>query len=178
MVVIDATMLLLLLRPDTPASLDAYGRPIQNAAGRVEFLIHELEDQGSRIIIPTPALSEVLVRAGAAASQRIVDALARRPVFRIEPFDTRAAIEVAAMTRSTLETKAKKGASDSTWAKIKYDRQIVAIAKVNQASTIYSDDRDIRAIATQADIAVIGLADLQLPPNASQHELPLVPPAR
>jgi len=178
MVVIDATMLLLLLRPDTPAVLDGEGRPIENAAARVEFLIHELENQGSRIIIPTPALSEVLVRAGAAASQQIVDAIAKRPVFRIEPFDTRAAIEVAAMTRSALGAKAKKGVSDSTWAKIKYDRQIVAVARVNQATTMYSDDRDVRTMAMQADMNVIGLGDLELPPDASQHELPLIPPAR
>ena len=78
------------------------------------------------------------------------------------------------MTRSALDSKSKKGGSDSTWAKIKYDRQIVAIARVNQASAIYSDDRDIRSIAAQADISVIGLADLQLPPEAAQHELPLI----
>lgn len=99
-------------------------------------------------------------------------------MFRIESFDTRAAIEVAAMTRSAIDSKAKRGASDSTWAKIKYDRQIVAIAKVNQANLIYSDDRDIRAIATQAGIAVVGLADLQLPPESAQHELPLIRPTK
>lgn len=176
MVVIDATILLLLLRPESAVPLDAAGRPVDHAPARVDFLIRELENLGSRILIPTPALSEVLVRAGATASQQIIDAINRRPVFRIEAFDTRAAIEVAAMTRSALDAKSKKGSSDSTWAKIKYDRQIVAIARVNQASTIYSDDRDIRSIAAQADISVIGLADLQLPPEAAQHELPLIGP--
>ena len=174
MVVIDATILLLLLRPESAVPLDAAGKPVEHAPARVDFLIRELEKQGSRILIPTPALSEVLVRAGAMASQQIIDAISRRPVFRIEAFDTRAAIEVAAMTRSALDSKSKKGASDSTWAKIKYDRQIVAIARVNQASAIYSDDRDIRSIAAQADIGVIGLGDLQLPPEAAQHELPLI----
>ena len=173
MVVIDATILLLLLRPESAGPVDAAGRPVEHAPARVDFLIRELENLGSRILIPTPALSEVLVRAGATASQQIIDAINKRPVFRIEAFDTRAAIEVAAMTRSALDAKAKRGASDSTWAKIKYDRQIVAIARVNQASTIYSDDRDIRSIAAQVDISVIGLADLHLPPEAAQHELPL-----
>lgn len=168
---------MLLLRPDTDAPSDAAGRPIEHPTARIEFLIRELEKAGSRIIIPTPVLSEVLVRAGAAASQQLIDDINKFTVFRIEPFDTRAAIEVAAMTRAALDVKAKKGASDSTWAKIKYDRQIVAIAKVNQASAIYSDDRDIRAIAAQADITVIGLADLQLPPESAQHELPLPRPS-
>ena len=34
----------------------------------------------------------------------------------------------------------KKDGSGEPWAKIKYDRQIVAIAKVIGASAIYSDD--------------------------------------
>ncbi len=176
MVVIDATILMLVLRPESGAPTSSAGRPIDFVKERISFLIDELEKSGSRIIIPTPALSEVLVRAGAAASQQLIDDINKVTVFRIESFDTRAAIEVAAMTRSAIDGKAKRGASDSTWAKVKYDRQIVAIAKVNQATVIYSDDRDIRAIATQAGIAVVGLVDLQLPPESAQHELPLARP--
>ena len=62
------------------------------------------------------------------------------------------------------------------WAKVKYDRQIIAIARVAQASAIYSDDKGIQALAKAADIQVIGLADLPLPPETAQGELPLAPP--
>lgn len=168
MVVIDATVLMLFLRPDSARPVDVNGHPIERAKERIDLLIENLEAAGTKILIPTPALSEVLVRAGAQPSQRIVEEINRLAVFRIEPFDTRAAIEVAAMTRSALDSQSKKQGSAATWAKLKYDRQIVAVAKVNQADSILSDDRDIRNIARRVDIEVTGLADLPLPEATAQ----------
>jgi hypothetical protein len=62
----------------------------------------------------------------------------------------------------------KRGTSSATWTKIKFDRQIVAIAKVCRATVIYSDDEDVGKIAARARIKVIGLADLPLPPEDAQ----------
>lgn len=165
MVVIDTTMLLLLLRPDTPVPPGPNGVPIDRPRDRIDYLVNDLAKSNTKLVIPTPALSEALVRAGAAASQQIVDYLTKWTVFQIAPFDTRAAIEVAAMTRAALSRGKKKGASDAVWNKVKYDRQIVAIAKVVGATMIYSDDGDIRTIAREVQIAVNGLADLPLPPE-------------
>jgi hypothetical protein len=94
------------------------------------------------IIIPTPALSELLVRAGD-DMQSLVNMLQKSAVFHIVPFDTLAAIEVAAMTQRAIDNGDKRGGVDCSWAKIKYDRQIIAIAKVHRATAIYSDDDDI-----------------------------------
>lgn len=172
MVVIDATILMLFFRPDTPVPADRGGAPIELPNQRIEHLIQQLEKARTKIIVPTPVLSEILVRAGPAASQEIVEKLNRLPVFRVEPFDARAAIEVAAMTRGALTTSGtKRGAAVGPWAKIKYDRQIVAIAKVNRATTIYSDDRDIRSIAAAENIPVIGLAELPRPNETRQGDL-------
>ena len=55
----------------------------------------------------------------------------------------------------------------------KYDRQIVAVAKVCGATTIYSDDKDVRTLAKTVKIDVIGLADLPLPPEKAQMDLEL-----
>jgi hypothetical protein len=173
MVAIDATTLMLLVRPGTPVPADAQGCPIDKPKERIELLVSKLQKSREKLIIPAPALSEVLVRAGAAASLQIVEYLNKYAVFRIEPFDTKSAIEVAAMTRDAIAKKNKRGASDATWAKIKYDRQIVAIAKVSGATTLYSDDSDIRAIAKTANINVIGLADLPLPEEDRQGNLQL-----
>jgi hypothetical protein len=118
---------------------------------------------------------EALVRAGPAASQQIIEHLQRYNVFRIEAFDARAAVEVAAMTRKALDSGRKRGQSAATWAKVKYDRQIVAIAKVCGAATIYSDDGDVRTLAKTVKIDVIGLADLPLPPEKAQIEMDLEP---
>jgi predicted nucleic acid-binding protein len=162
-----------MLRPDTPVPGSPNGVPIEHPKERIEFLVQQLDKAKTKIIIPTPALSEALVRAGAAASQEIIEQLQRFSVFSIEPFDTRAAIEVAAMTRDALSKGKKRGGSAATWAKVKYDRQIVAIAKVSGATTIYSDDKDIKALARTAKINVVGLADLPLPPQKAQLDLQL-----
>ena len=168
MVVIDATTLMLLLRPGT-AVPDGVDKPKE----RIEFLVQRLQKEDTKIIIPTPALSEVLVRAGTAASQQIIEYLQKYAIFRIEPFDTRAAIEVAAMTRDAIAKGKKRGDSDATYAKLKYDRQIVAIARVSGADTIYSDDKGIGTLAGETIIKVVGIADLPLPPEDAQHPLPL-----
>lgn len=174
MVVLDATMLLLFLRPDAGIPTDAAGRPVTKPSERVEQLIAELDKAGTRIAIPTPVLSEVLVRADATASQAIIETLNKQAVFSIESFDQRAAIEVAVMLRDELKggKKALKEATE-TWAKLKYDRQIVAIAKVIGATTIYSDDSDLAAIATRNRIPVVSVSELPLPPEDPQEELHL-----
>ncbi|WP_315825997.1 MULTISPECIES: type II toxin-antitoxin system VapC family toxin [unclassified Bradyrhizobium] len=175
MVVIDSTNLLLMLRPDTRVPRGADGKPIDRAKERIDYLVARLNKAKSKIIIPTPALGEALVRAGAAASQQIVDELQKYAVFSIEPFDTRAALEVAAMSRTALANGNKKANSTAPWQKVKFDRQIVAIAKVHGATEIYSDDSDIAALGAHAKIKVIRLADLPLPPEKDQLVLQLEP---
>lgn len=175
MVVFDATMLLLFLRPNSGQPRDSAGAPIPQVQERIAYLLQRLERARTRIIIPTPALSEVLVRAGTAAPQ-IVETLNHSAAFKIVAFDSLAAIEAAMMTRAAIDAGSKRGGSDATWAKIKFDRQIVAIAKVAQATAIYSDDNDVRTIATAEDITVIGLAKLPLPPENPQIEMQLESP--
>ena len=99
----------------------------------------------------------------------IVETLNRKAVFSIESFDQRAAIEVAIMLRGELGKKLPK-AGAQTWAKLKFDRQIVAIAKVSGASEIYSDDKDIEKLGKQVSIPVTRVSDLPLPPEHSQTE--------
>ena len=177
MVVIDATVLMLMLRPGTPVPNGPDGIPIDRPKERIEYLVQRLNNAKNKIIIPTPALAEALIRAGAAASQQIVDHLQRYSVFGIEPFDQRAAVEVAAMSREALVRGNKRGDSAATWAKVKYDRQIVAIAKVHGVITIYSDDGDIKKLGKRAKIEVISVADLPLPAEKAQLDLKLEPAA-
>jgi hypothetical protein len=81
------------------------------------------------------------------------------------------------MTRRAISRGNKRGGSSATWAKVKYDRQIVAIAKVCGATTIYSDDEDVEALGKTAKIAVTGLSALPLPPEKAQLSLQLTGPA-
>lgn len=171
MVVIDATTLLLLLRPGTPVRPGAGGVPIDRPKERIEYLVAQLEKDRTKIVIPTPALSEALVSAGAAASQQIVEFLQKNAVFQIQPFDTLAAVELATMTRTAKAKGNKKGASDAPWTKVKFDRQIVAIAKVLGATKIYSDDGDVETFGKEANIEVVGIESLPLPPEDKQIDM-------
>ena len=168
MVVFDATILLALLWPDGPPPLDPdTNDPVIGYRKRIDFLVQRLERQRTKIVIPTPALSEILVRSGQAGPEYLSH-ICSTAVFRIVPFDVRAAVEVAAMTRDAISGGDKRSGGAGTWAKIKYDRQIVAIAKVEGAATIYSDDRNVYNFGTAAGLTVLRIADLPLPPEDTQ----------
>lgn len=155
MVAFDTTFLTLMFIPEAKHS-------IPDARDRVNFLIADLNGRGEQIIVPTPALSEVLVRSGKARNQ-IIQELTKSPKFLVAPFDVRAALELSLMSDAAFASKDKKGGATGTWVKVKFDRQIVAIAKVFGASKIYSEDADVRAIGGREDIPVFGVADINVP---------------
>ena len=148
------------------------GETVAGVNERMALLVSDLEKRKEKIIVPTPALSELLVRAGTAGPEYL-DILGKSAAFKIVDFDQRAAVEVAAAIREALDGGDKKAGSLGTWAKVKFDRQILAIAKVEGASVIYSDDGDIARFAKNSGIQVIPIRDLPLPPEDPQKSLPL-----
>ena len=175
MPVFDATALLYFLDPDARAPLDPEtNAPLTDAKVRIEFLITTLEARRDTIIIPTPALSEVLVHADIAAPEYL-EILNSTRCFRIVPFDQRAAVELAAMTRDAIITGDLRAGTDATRAKLKFDRQIIAIARTQSQTTIYSDDKDIAKLANPSELEVIPIHALPRPPEDSQGRLELEP---
>ena len=138
---------------------------------KLEYLVRTLEEARERIIIPTPALAEYLARAGEAAAG-VLEQLRKRSVFYIAPFDQKAAVESALALNKDLTAGDKRGGSKAiTWAKVKFDRQIVAIALANGAAQIYSEDDDIRRLAKKAGIRALSIADIDLPQSERQQHL-------
>ena len=165
MVVFDAGILIKLFSQKSPAE----------ERQKLKYLVDTLQKTRERITIPTPALSEYLVKAGK-ATEGILEQIRKSTVFRVAPFDQRAAIEYALAIKRALDHGDKKSGSNSTWAKVKFDWQIVAIAKVVNASRIYTEDSDVERYAAMVGIAVSSVSDLQLPPDAKQGKLDLNPP--
>lgn len=167
MVLFDANFLILFLDPQ-----------IRKRAGpdpRIAHLVANIQKSKDRIVVPTPALSELLVGAGDAAPAYL-DIISRSRFFRIEPFGIRAAAEAAEITRTAIAKGNKSGSAiESSWGKIKFDRQIIAIAKVVGATHIYSEDGDLARHARDVGIPVIGLDDLAYPPVLPQIEMALDP---
>lgn len=169
-VAFDASVLVYVLDERAKAPSDpATGLPLVRCKERVEHLIETLRRQDARIVVPSPVLAELLVRAGEAGPEWI-RILGSRPNFRIADFDVRAAVEFAAMRNK--KTQSGIGDKAATRAKAKFDDQIVAIACVEGASVIYSDDKDIARLAG-GGFEVSGISDLPLPPEEPQFEMEL-----
>jgi predicted nucleic acid-binding protein len=176
-VVFDNTFLALLFGPlKTPPADPRTGKPVDRAEARIEALVERLARGQVRILIPTPALCEFLSIAGRPGAEYLaqIDSTSR---FQIVPFDTAAAVEAAFVISAAVRGGDKRGGRKKTtpWQKVKFDRQIVAIATVRGATEIYSDDEDIAAFGKDAGIDVYSVAELPLPPP-KQEDLPLESP--
>lgn len=106
----------------------------------------------------------MLVHAGNDAPA-ILKNIQKSSVFEIADFDSLAAIEVSLMVRQAIDNGNKRGAVgiNCPWTKVKFDMQIIAIAKVHDATTIYTDDSDIHAHAENEHLKVIRLIDIPIP---------------
>jgi hypothetical protein len=167
MVAIDSTFLGLMLYPGARACEDpATNKPTTHIAERIQKLLEDLDTAQERIVVPTPALCEFLVLAGADGSIYLGDMHQKRTLL-VKPFDEMAAIELASMEIEARRRggKRKPVRDDVPWQKVKFDRQIVAIAKIHKAHTVYSDDAHVRTIAEDIGIRVVSCWELSIPPS-------------
>jgi predicted nucleic acid-binding protein len=178
MIVIDNTLLSLLLHPKArPPQDPTTGSPVDRLEDRLELLLQDWEEDNETILIPTPVLSEFLILADKDGPAYLSD-IDANPHFIVAAFDQKAAVELAVMNLAVLsksKPKNRRGDAEGTWAKIVFDRQIVAIAKSNGASVIYSDDNGLEKFAKQQLISVVKTWEIPLPP-AKQIDLPGVEP--
>ena len=169
MICVDSTFLGLLLHPSSkPPNHPDTGEPIERLEDRLALLIETWDEDNEKILIPTPVLSEFLILAGDEGADYL-SKIHDMAHFQVASFDERAAVELAAIhigIRAASSNRAKKrGDADAvgTWAKLKFDRQIVAIAKVNMATVIYSDDKGMATFAEQNGLAIVQTWQLPLP---------------
>jgi predicted nucleic acid-binding protein len=164
MVLFDSDFLCFLLLDDPGVIAHPRTRkPVERAKEKIEHLISSLAARREKVILPTPALSEILCLAADHAHE-VLAALTGTYRFQLAAFDVMAAVEAAMATAKAIAKRDKKGGSKSTWAKVKFDRQIVAIAKTRGVAEIYSNDEDIRRFAKKEGMKVISVWDLPDPP--------------
>lgn len=167
MVVFDANFLIYFLDPKITSGV--------GSNPRIDHLVATIQKTGERIVVPTPALSELLVKAGD-AGPKYLEIIARSKFFRVAEFGERAAVEAAAITRGAIATGNKRvPAQSADWAKVKFDRQIVAIARVVGAKTIYTNDGQLAMHAKAAGLEALKSDDLPEPPVTPQLEMRLDP---
>lgn len=165
-VCIDANFLVALL--DVGSSI--FGADIRL---RVSHLISTLDKAKSLVVVPTPVVAEYLVKADQAGLQSLRK-LQGRSLVRICDFNLTAAYECALLDGAALNgSMGKKHGIDAAWQKIKIDRQIVSIARVNGCTAMVSQDDSVAANCNRLGIEVFKFEDLPMPPEAAQKELPL-----
>jgi predicted nucleic acid-binding protein len=138
---------------------------------RLDFLFEQVSAAGGTLVLPTPSLAEFLVGTDEATGD-FLTALERRRAFRIAPFDRRAAFECALLDKAAIGKGDKKGGRTDNWQRIKVDRQIVAVARAQNATVMVSNDEKLRGTAKNAGMIAMSIQELDLPASAMQAKLP------
>jgi predicted nucleic acid-binding protein len=168
MVALDATVFSIAIFDNAGVPNDyRTGKPIPYARERVERLIEDLERDGESVLIPAPALAEALTSV-AEHAERYVEAIEQHSSLKIQPFGKKEAIEIAIRTNAAIKAGDKRDGLKSPWQKVKYDRQIVATAKAQGATHIYTADKDIYEHASLWGLKPVHLADL--PTRSAKQE--------
>jgi predicted nucleic acid-binding protein len=160
MIALDTTAASLLFVPGAVPCHE--GKPIKYARERLESLIERIAKANEAIVFPTPVLSELLAKVPDKANE-LLKVIRTSPWFKLESFDAAAAVEVGLRTAKAIAEGDKREGSKADWTKVKFDRQIVAIAIVSGATQILSNDPDVKAIGARWGIDVIGIEDLPIP---------------
>jgi predicted nucleic acid-binding protein len=161
MIIFDASFLVAYLHPNPEPAKDRNNQEVPKFRERVSHLVATLNASDQLIGVPTPALAEILVRAGK-GRYKYLATIGDAYRFEVLSFDQRAAIDAGELI-DKVKTE-HKSQPLATWAKVKFDVQIAAIAKTADATIIYSDDRDIEAHGKRLNIPVKRICDLPLPP--------------
>lgn len=137
------------------------GAEVLDPMRRVEALIDLVESSGGAIIIPTPVLAEYLVGIDKKDHQTHLRMIQRQSCFEIASFDEIAAIECAQMP-SIKELKHMM--KSDTANKVKFDRQIISIAKALNVDEVWTHDKGVFNRCKEMGIVVKSLADIDPAP--------------
>ncbi|WJN60908.1 PIN domain-containing protein [Pseudomonas sp. SO81] len=170
-VVLDTNILIQTLR-NAKAGAQLYdpetGEPVDRLEARAEALIEQIDSKDGVVLIPAPVLAEYLIGVAHDAYQTHLDLIGGTSCFEVVPFDQIAAIECALMVNDeelrALDTVASK-------AKLRVDRQIIAIALANNADELWTHDVGLYKKAVSCGLSCKSLAHIL--PKPEQLEVSL-----
>lgn len=167
-VAMDNTFLSLLWNPASkPTPNPVTGQPVTHYKQRIEALIDTHSKRGDVVLIPTPCFAELLC--AVPDLEKAVNDISASVAYEVAPFDARASIDLAQAIRKAKNDGSKHSGSDAGWQKVKFDRQIAAIARANGAEIFYTDDDNQAKFAQMLDLKVIHTWDLDLPAKYAQR---------
>jgi len=170
MVVFDTSVLAIAFDANAKVPTDPHtGELLTRCKERIDLLLNGLSKAKQRVLIPTPVLAEYLVMGGLDKDKRLQE-FTNSKAFAVAAFDIRAAVECSEIEDGASKSKRLLTEVESK-AKVKFDRQIIAIAKARGAKTIYTGDDGLAKCAQKNNLSVIMTWELPLPLPKSQLEL-------
>lgn len=163
-IVIDTNILIQLMAegqcdpltdPKTDQTLDSCDR-------RALALLEYIESKNGQVLIPAPCLAEILIGFAKEDHVEVVEHLSSYGCIEFAPFEEIAATECAALINPAELKQMKNG---DTKSKLRFDRQIISIAKASGADEIWSHDKNLLAVAEQQGLTVKSLADITPKPE-------------
>ncbi|MGO2458846.1 MAG: type II toxin-antitoxin system VapC family toxin [Ewingella sp.] len=145
------------------------GAVISDPHKRAEALIDHVDRLGGSVLIPTPVLAEFLVGIDKNQHQTYINLIKSQSCFEIVSFDEIAAIECAQMP-SLKELKLMM--NTDTAAKVKFDRQIISIAKSTGVKEVWTHDKGVFNRCLSLGITAKSLADIAPIPEQFGMDFP------
>ncbi|WP_226687224.1 type II toxin-antitoxin system VapC family toxin [Stutzerimonas stutzeri] len=170
-IVLDTNVLVQALRNarDGAVLVDpATGAKVDRAEARAEALVELIDAKGGTVLIPTPTLAEYLVGVERDHFQAHLDVINGVSCFETVAFDQIAAVECARMVD---DSELKVLDPEATKAKLRFDRQIIAIALANNADEIWTHDAGLYSKAQRCGLVVKSLADVVPSPEQLEADL-------
>lgn len=149
---------------------------IENIELRSKALLDHIERNGGTIVIPTPVLAEYLLGIDGESNKHAhVNLISSMNCFEILSFEEIASIECSMLpSKQEFKQFIKQLNSNETANKIRFDRQIIAIAKANGITEIWSSDSQVIKKGLEVGIDVKSLSEIQPIPLSDQYKLNLL----
>ena len=163
-IIID-TNILVQVFSGNPKSEQVYTDPnngdiVKDINLRAEALVGYISNGKGTVIIPAPVLAEYLIGIDKEHQITHINMINGKSCFEIYSFDEIAAYECANLP--TLQ-ELKQLDLNLIASKIKFDRQIVSIAKASNIDEVWTHDKNIFEICKREGIVVKSLADISVP---------------
>ena len=170
-VAFDNTFLTLLLNPASPVRPHPKtGIATVHMKSRIDTLIDTLTTRRETLIIPTPAMAEVMCMVRPAAL--VLSKLGSYRCIEPYPFDQKCAVTLSDLAhKHRPEIKKLKSAHDRAWQHVKVDMQIVAVAVTYGADALYTDDDGQASFAELCGLNIVRSWELPLDDKYNQADL-------
>jgi len=138
---------------------------------RVKGLVAELARKREAIGIPAQVWAEFLEAATENEAAQSI-ALFKTNAFKLLNYDMRAAIETSQVAQRGHAARKANTTKDRGRQAVKVDWQIIAIAIVNNARLILTNDQQMLTECGRHNVKGVSISDLDIPDGMRQHPIP------